>query len=255
MFTEGPEKLTLDLPTMHTDKCLTVYDSKTKRNIDASWLKGGVLPSCHHSIALVGAPGSGKTSIMVSLVTSMKKNSRVYSGCYDHVIICANDTSIRSIADDPFKNIPTDQRHPEFNDAFLDYFEELVKTTSANDKDVLCIIDDACSRLRSNKRLHDRFLNLMLVRRHLKFSVMILCQDILQLSPAIRNALNGIVLFRQINNTRMNLIREEYLDMSVEKYREFIKFAFQNPHDFLYISFKTTPPTFYRNFKKIIINE
>jgi hypothetical protein len=41
MFTEGPEKLTLDLPTMHTDKCLTVYDSKTKRNIDASWLKGG----------------------------------------------------------------------------------------------------------------------------------------------------------------------------------------------------------------------
>jgi ABC-type dipeptide/oligopeptide/nickel transport system ATPase component len=251
MFEEEKSTLQLDLPVMNTDRCLQAWDSKKRKYIDAAWLKQGVLPSCNHAIAIVGPPGSGKSSVMISLITSQKKHSRVYSGCFDKVIICANETSIRSIQNDPFKSIPSDQIHDEFNSEFLDYFEDLVKTTSGKGEDVMCIIDDACSRLRSNKKLHDQFLNLLLVRRHLRFSVQLLCQDILQLSPAIRNALNGIILFRQINSTRMELIREEYLSMNVDNYRAFIKFVYQEPHDFLYICFKSNPPEFYRNFKKI----
>lgn len=252
-FKLGKKLLDIDLPKLNIDKRFTIYDKKTKRYIPADYIQKRGLPDHHFNLALCGSPGSGKTSTMVSLVTSNKPTSKVYRGCFDKIILCCDYTSLRSIKGDPFSDIPENQIFTQFDMNFINSFAELVTEFSGERMDTLLIIDDACMRLRSSKCLHDAYLNLLLTHRHLKFSTMTLVQDIMQLSLPLRNAMNGLILWKQINNKRQELIREEYLNMSIEDYRKFIEFVYQKPHDCLYIKL-SRPPEFYKNFTPIETN-
>jgi hypothetical protein len=250
-FKEEKNGLEIDLPKLNIDMRFTVWDSKQKKYVPADYISKFGLPDTHFNIALVAGMGGGKTSTMVSMVTSKKPESRVYYGCFDKIILCCDIISLRSIKGDPFKDIRQDQIFPEFNLQFLKQFEQIVLETSSEGKDTLLIVDDAGMRLKSDKKLHDAYLQLLMVHRHLRFSTISLIQDIISgLSLPIRNLMSCLILWKQTNNKREELIREEYLNMSREDYRQFVNFVYRNPHDSLMIRL-TRPPVFYRNFKKL----
>ena len=115
---------------------------------------------------------------------------------------------MRSINGDPFKSIPEDQYYETFDEHFLKDVTQRVHDNALDDLNSLIIIDDAVSRL---KRLADSLSNLLLTHRHLKTSIHILAQDIVQVPLSIRANLTGGFFFKQSNNKRIQLLREEYL--------------------------------------------
>lgn len=233
---ESQPSLDIDLPNITADAIFTVYNKHTKKYEAADYLKKTGLPTSSHILIYYGLAGSGKTSTMCSLVTSKKPGSKVYRGVFDKIYVCASYTSMRSIAGDPFKSIPEDQYYETFDEHFLKDVTKQVHDNALEDLHSLIIIDDAVSRL---KRLADPLSNLLLTHRHLKTSVHILAQDIVQVPLSIRANLTGGFFFKQSNYKRIALLREEYLSfLSLDEYKRFEKQIWKNKGDCLYVSFK-----------------
>ena len=132
--------------------------------------KTGLAP--HHFLyAIVGSPGMGKTSILTSLLCASGEKSRLYRGCFDTIYFCCSETSLRSIKSDPFSSIDSSQFYDEFNEDFLSEMRMKVEENSDKNEDTLIVIDDACNRLKS---MTNEFCNLLLVHRHLRFSLIVL---------------------------------------------------------------------------------
>jgi len=233
---ESKPTLDIDLPGMSADTTFTVYNKNTKKYETAEYIKATGLPSTSHILIYYGLTGQGKTSTMCSLVTSKKPASKVYRGCFDKIYICASYTSMRSITGDPFKSIPEDQYYETFDETFLRDVTKRVLENALEDLHSLIIIDDAVSRL---KRLADPLANLLLTHRHLKTSIHILPQDIVQVPLSIRANLTGGFFFKQSNYKRIQLLREEYLSfMNPQQYKEFEASIWKKKGDCLYVSFR-----------------
>ena len=214
---EQKPTLDIDLPTITADSTFTVWNKDTKKYEKANYIIETGLPSSSHVLIYYGVAGSGKTSTMCSIISSRKKGSKVYRGCFDKIYICASYTSMRSISGDPFAKLDKSQFYEEFNEAFLRDVVSRVRENALEDKHSLIIIDDACSRL---KRLADPLSNLLLTHRHLKTSVHILAQDVMQVPLSIRSNLTGGFFFKQSNYKRIQLLREEYLSfLSPDEYK------------------------------------
>ena len=114
--------------------------------------------------------------------------------------------------------------------------ETSVHENALEDMHSLIIIDDAVSRL---KRLADPLSNLLLTHRHLKTSVHILAQDVMQVPLSIRANLTGGFFFKQSNYKRIQLLREEYLSfLSPEEYKKFECYIWKKKGDCLYVNFR-----------------
>jgi len=241
---EGQSNLDIDLPHVTADSTFEVWNKETKRYEKANYIKDTGLPSSSHVLIYYGTCGSGKTSLLTSLITSKKKGSKVYRGVWDKIYICASYTSMRSISSDPFKSVPESQYYDEFNEAFLRDVTQKVHENALEDLYSCIIIDDACSRL---KRLADPLSNLLLTHRHLKTSVHILAQDVCQVPLSIRSNLTGGFFFKQSNAKRVQLLREEYLSfLSLDEYKKAECYIWKKKGDTLYIKFGGLPFKYHR---------
>jgi hypothetical protein len=221
-----------------------VWNKETKKYEKANYIKETGLPSSSHVLIYYGVCGSGKSSLMTSLITSKKKGSKVYRGCFDKIYICASYTSMRSISCDPFKSVPESQYYEEFNEAFLRDVVSRVRENALEDMHSLIIIDDACNKL---KRLENPLANLILQHRHLLCSLHILQQDPCQVPLGIRSNLTGGFFFKQSNAKRIQLLHEEYLSfLSPDEYKKFECHIFKKKGDCLFIKFGGLPFRYHR---------
>lgn len=249
------KELELDLPVIETDNRFRYYDKKLKKQLVADWIDETPLPSSNHALAFLGIAGSGKTSMMISLLTSMKKKCRVYCGVFDTILLNINKNSLASIGGDPFKKIiDQDQVYEQFDLNFIEEVVQICESNRQNDKHTIVIIDDAVTRLRSSKKTHDAFVDLLNIRRHLNLSVWILAQDLVQLSPPLRNAMNCMFIFKPVNLKRLDLLRTEYLDFNHEDFEKFCNYVWQKNYDCLFVDLKI-PVKYYRNFKLLSIEK
>ncbi len=249
-------ELELDLPKMNCDYHLKYYDKKTKSEKTAEWLQKTPLPyKSGFALAFVGTPGSGKTSLMTSIICSFKKSSRVYAGCFDKIYLNINPVSLSSIGGEPFKKQEKNgQIFPELNESFLEQFLEILESNREDEEDTLLIIDDFATRLATNRRLAQRLNDLLNVRRHYRLSILFLCQDLVQLPLNYRNSLNGIFLFKPVNLKRIECLRTEYLDFNHEDFRKFCDYVWNERYDTLYMNLEL-PVSYYKNFKKLEITK
>lgn len=240
----------VDLPNISADRQFTYYDKKLKKNVPASYIKEKGLMDSTFCYAICGLAGSGKTSLMTSLMTSKVAASKAYYGVFDRVYLNIPKESLSSLASKPFKSIPEEQLFEEFDEKFIDDFTEIVKHNTENDLESCLIIDDCVTRLKGNFHAMNKFIDFLNLRRHFRCSMIILIQDPILMPLTVRNGLNGLFIFSQINFKRYELINNEYLNMSLENFRKFIDFVWQKHGDVLYIDLRR-PLKFYKNFKEI----
>lgn len=251
---EKHSDMKVEVTPLSADQKFTYFDKKKKEEVVAKWIDDTPFWNKNHCLVYSGAAGSGKTTAGVSILGSRKKNSRVYAGVFDTVLVCAPISTLKSLEENPFDDLPDDQIFHKFDEDFLDIVLEMSEENSLMNKDTCVFIDDASNQLKANKRVIDKLTNLVCKHRHLKLSIHLLVQDLIQLPLSIRENVSGVICFKPINSKRMKLFHEEYLShLSYPEFLELNEYLYKKKGDFLFIKF-VLPREYYKNFNRIFIS-
>ena len=224
-------------------KDIPVFKSDIDDTSDMDYIPPYPLPAKNFALYLVGAPKSGKTSLMMSLLlshpTRKRKNiPRFFYKVFDRIefISASHQTLPKRFRD----KLPEDQIHPEYSDDLLmDIITELKDGDNTNN---LLVFDDVIRSLNRSKILSKIYLN----RRHATYdntkegkaglSIITTSQKYSLLDLCNRVAQSDIILFKSSNATEINRIKDELLhDLSKEEQEDLLRLAWSEPYSFLYI--------------------
>jgi len=224
-----------------------------------------------HSLCICGASGMGKTTLMLNLISKPPKKihgvktRQSFKKCFHNIFIVS--PSLSTLNNNVFDDLDEEKKATEFNEDWLNYFYEQLDAIKkegeeANEKQyTLLILDDVAVSLRKNKRLEQKFVQLLQNRRHLGsggVSVWCLVQSYLNISPQHRNNLTHFITLKPKTPKERNTIFEDLIGQEKNKNNDFFNFIFRDKHDFLLIDFtlsnKSADFDYYRNFNKIVFN-
>ena len=199
---------------------------------------------------ICGGPGTGKTSTTVSLLTSKKR--RAYYKTFSKVHLVIPPNSLKSI-----KNPLIEKHKRVYDELSLDSISEIMgecKQSSMEDEHSLVVFDDVQAALK-NKYIQPILHSLIMNRRHLKTSIIILQQSLNALPLNYRKACSHVLMFPMTNKKSFEQYFSEILNMDKDTAARLVRTVFQNPHDNLFIDLYSTPARYYRNWGEIHIEE
>ncbi len=190
------------------------------------------MPDTSFVMAMVGPPGSGKTSLMMGLMHTIYKHvfRRVYFVSPSQTHLPRSD----------FDGIPKSRRFTTLSAEVLQQIRKDITENRAGPN--LIIFDDVGSLLKNTKRdaraeLHDLLNNHRHIGENGGTSVMFLLQTWRQMELRLRNVIDSLVLVgNTIASKDRKAIFEEILDglMNEEEAEEIFK-KYMQPHKFLHI--------------------
>tara|TARA_R110000823_G_scaffold58440_4_gene140728 strand:- start:1173 stop:1907 length:735 start_codon:yes stop_codon:yes gene_type:complete len=212
------------------------------------------LPIKSFAMYIVGSPGSGKTNLLIGLLTS--KKPKYYKRFFDRVELISE--SLQTLPKTFLKLLNEEQQHNKFNDELIYDIVTKMKTTE-NDNNLI-VIDDCIRSINRSKNLSKLYLN----RRHIThdnnkegnggLAIITTSQKYTLLPLEFRNANSDIILFKTSNAMELNKIKDELLyDLDKDKQDELLNMAWKDKYNFLYV--KVNAPLddkYYINFDKVI---
>jgi GTPase SAR1 family protein len=216
------------------------------------------LPQKSFTMLLVGRSGSGKSSLLYSLLGKGKKNGIHigYFGVFENIIICS--PSMESFKNDIFKDIADNKKHKIFDEDFVDFVDEFTETNAELGNNTLLVLDDVGSSLRSSAYVEKRFSSILQKRRQKRLSTILLVQKYKDVQPAVRSNITHSALFRSVNNMEEESIINELLHIPKELIKKFLNFVYDKKFNFLFIDLsleKSALFRYFKNFDLISLNE
>lgn len=227
---------------------------------------------------ICGRPGSGKTSLLINSLTGKGKD-RVYNKVFDKILYVCPSNSRKSIKNNPFDDLPEDQKFERFDETVTQKIAEIrgLDETKSEDKiDItktqrltdmikmdtkkkkkkgkiqrqLLILDDVTAYLKDNPKL---LIELATNRRHLYLSMVLLVQFLRSIPKVVRFQVTDITLFKPSNELDTKVIEEEYINLKKEDFNSLKRFVWDDKHDMLMIN--KDNDTYHKNLQKIIFNK
>ena len=130
-------------------------------------------------LCVIGRPGSGKTSMTISLIT--QKTNKIYRKTHHHIIVIMPQNSINSLQKNPFKVLPDENIYNDLDDETINDIYNRVDLYSKSNEKTLLFIDDMTADLKKSKYIIDTFKKLVYNRRHLKLNIIITAQSYVNL--------------------------------------------------------------------------
>jgi GTPase SAR1 family protein len=194
-------------------------------------------PFCNKSFFLIisGRPGSGKTSLLISMLSAKGKN-RIYRNVFTKITLVMPKSSIESLRDNIFEDLPNEQQFDNLKPEIFQMIQDNKKSFSESKKpnqNQLLILDDVASQLRDYE---DQLKELCQNRRHLNLSIILLTQTMRDIPRPMRLLATDVIAFKANNNIDNEIIREEYLNTNIKKFRSIIQFIYRDKHDYMYIN-------------------
>lgn len=208
------------------------------------------MPNKSFSWTFVGRPGSGKTSLAINLIAEKAKGHRGYYRVFDNVIVLMPRGSLASLKKNPFESLPEDDVYHEFTLEALYDIEMKLEEWAAEDppKNTLLFIDDLASELRCYGEMEKVYKRLSFNRRHLRLSIMNCVQRLTAIPKAVRATFSHITFFKCTKNENQILF-DELLDISKERFVQLCEFCFRDKHDTIMVDLNNLE--FFRNFNKL----
>jgi GTPase SAR1 family protein len=225
-----------------------------------------------HNLIICGASGMGKSTLMLNLISKQHKKVKgqkirqSFRKCFHNIFIVS--PSLNTLNNNVFSDLDENKKATEFDEDWLNYFyEELDKIKHEGEEAgenhyTLLILDDVAVSLRKNRRLEQKFVQLLQNRRHLGsggVSVWCLVQSYLNISPQHRNNLTHFITMKPKTPKERNTIFEDLIGQEKNRNNDFFNFVFRDKHDFLMIDFTLSNSSadydYYRNFNKIVFQE
>lgn len=232
---------------------------KTKMTCDGS-LASDIprpLPRHSHTLLFVGHPGSGKTNLMVSILSQHKKNGRRcgMAKVYDHVIIVS--PSLGTLKNNIFKDLDENKKWDEFNDEMLNFVIDFTDKAVEENETTLLILDDVTQQLKKSNALQKKLGYLLQNRRHRSLSVWCLIQRLIDAPTVLRESITHLILFRPINRREIELVSNEYLPVQKNEIQNLLNFVYSEKYNFLLIDMSLRYDSnflYYKNFDEIVFN-
>jgi AAA15 family ATPase/GTPase len=172
-------------------------------------------------VAITGNAGSGKTSLLVSLLLDRK----ILKKCYNNVVVVCPTSSRKSMRSDPFKDLDPSKTFESLED--IDKILEMLSFYSSEDETSLLVIDDNQSYLK-DAHIANTLNHICANRRHLKTTIIILLQTYNKLPLSSRKLLNVLISFRPSKKEWVN-IAEEALEFTPDQINKVFNLCF--PHN------------------------
>jgi len=195
------------------------------------------LPVKSFMMYIVGAPGSGKSNLWQSFLTS--KDPVYYRGFFDQIDLVSG--SLQTISNKITKQLPEKQLHNQLSDTIVHKIITSMREGQEN-KNNLLVLDDVIADIKRSKVLMAIFLN----RRHVTHSskkkgngglaTIITSQKYNALPLTYRNACSDVIVFKTSNAAERKAIKEELMaELSSEEQDRLMEEAWAEPYSFLYI--------------------
>ena len=206
------------------------------------------------AMLIVGKPGMGKTSLILSLVC---KSGKAFNRKFDKVFLWS--PSLITMEDDPFEMIPEDQKYEE---ATLENIQGVLDEVKDSGEKVLFIFDDVIADIRGKGKgaIENLLQKIFFNRRHLagaggSVSIIATSQTYNKIDPKLRKTASQLILYRNPQKKEQESIFEEVILIPKKEYFDVLKYVYNKPHNFIYID--TTlgeNKMIHKNFTQLIIS-
>jgi GTPase SAR1 family protein len=194
----------------------------------------------------LGKAGSGKTSMIVSLLNTPSLFKKVYHTIYLFMGKNSRDSIKGSFFD---KQLPSDQIYDELTIDTLNDVYEKIKQDAEEGYKSLIILDDVQKSLKDTQ-VEKQLLNIVNNRRHLKTSIWCANQNYINLPRSIRMGLTDMFVWK-VNKREVENIFMEQIEQHKNKFDVVLKLLFKNPHDFMYVN--TNTQRLFNNWDEVVI--
>ena len=220
-------------------------------------------PYSGFSMLIVGSSGSGKTSLLYSMVTGSKKKGKrtSYKNVFDYIYLISPTLGGSSMKNDKFKSIPEDQIYRELTLEGLTELESKLYQNREDDKNSLVILDDVGSQIRRNAKAEKKLTQMLQNRRHAFTSYITLLQKYKDAQPGYRANLSHAIFFRPKNKIEAEAITSELMPYDNKKNKQILDYVFENEntkYPFLMIDMSLKNSNrflFFNGFNSLVIDE
>jgi len=198
--------------------------------------------------AFIGKPGSGKTSLVVSMLTG-KGNKKVFRKCFNHILLVMPESSRKSMKTNVFEKHVSDKMFEELTLQTISTIYEKLLKSSADKENTLLILDDVGASLK-NADIQQIMRRIIFNRRHLKVQILILLQNYVSCPLSVRKLFTNIFMFKP-SKKEFEILFDENFEQKKDHALDIMKYVYKEPHDWLMLNVDTQ--RMFKKFDEIII--
>lgn len=195
----------------------------------------------------LGKPGSGKTSLMLSMLNTPE----LFKQCYHKIYVVMPSHSRGSLKNNIFEQLPDNQLYDTLDVETINDVFNNIENNADEGIFSLIILDDVQQYLKETY-IAKRLLEIVANRRHLKTSVWLLAQTYKSIPRQIRQVLTNLFIFK-INKSEMENIFNEQVELFKDNFNMVLHKAYKDPHDYLFVD--TASQRIFKGFDEIILDD
>ena len=206
--------------------------------------------NCFGFTCLIGKPGSGKTSIIISWLTGKGKN-KVFRKVFDNIILVMPESSRNSLKKNIFENHDPTKMFEELTiDSINNIYNMLLKNSKEKEKTLL-ILDDVGASLKRND-IQTILKKIIFNRRHLKVHIIVMLQSFTTAPLVIRKLYTNVIMFKP-SKKEFETLFEELFETKKDNAIEIMNFVYDKPHQYLFLNVDSQ--RMFKNFDEVIVNK
>jgi ABC-type oligopeptide transport system ATPase subunit len=201
--------------------------------------------------AFVGTSGSGKTSLMYSLL--MNTSPKIWKKQFEYIIVVMPRASRNSLKNNIFdKYLDPDSLYDDMTEEAIDKITAIITNNAEEGHNTLLILDDVASALK-NPYITKKLQHLVYAYRHYRLNILILVQTLKTIPLSIRKNLTNLVVFHKPRLSEWEAITHEFLEMGKDQSQELYETVFKEKYDWTLINLNTG--RIYSKFDEVIYKE
>lgn len=200
----------------------------------------------HNFTLFLGKAGSGKSTLLISMLNTPS----LFKHVYHTVILFCPANSRASIKNDFWSILPDHQIYDELTEETLQDAFNVAQENALGGFKTLIVLDDVQKALKGE--CEKLLLSMVNNRRHNFLSIWLCCQTFNSIPRQVRQGLTDLFIFK-VGGIEIKNIMDEIVELDAPVFRQILKIAYKNPHDFIFINHATQ--RIFNNFDEIIVHE
>ena len=200
--------------------------------------------------SIIGAPATGKSSYLISLLSARRPN-RAYRGVFEDVYFVIPTASQASLGSSLFLDHDQTKIFPELDGGALTEIMSRVEVSAAEGFSSLLVLDDCTASLK-DKEVEKILRRMAFNRRHLHLSIFLLSQNYNQIPLSIRKTFSHFTIFKSPNKKEFENVFVELIYQPRDVADDIVRFVYKEKRDTLFGD--VASGKLYRNFNLLRIN-